>query len=124
LGGRVTSSAISLSAAKPLISSSNSASDEFSKSPRRAIVSSVIVVVSWSQVEGLDNPNPTKDHCGGRPGRSAWGFATRPGLRRSYTTTRDTTGKPAAGPAAASALTLKAWGGILLRAAHIHPNPP
>jgi len=55
-------------------------------------VSPVIVVVSWSQVEGLDNPNPAKDHRGGRPGRSATlRFATRPGLRRSYTTTRDAT---------------------------------
>ena len=58
----------------------------------RAIVSSVIVVVSYSQVEDLDNPNSTKDHCDGRPGRSAMlrqGLVPRPVLCRSYTTKRD-----------------------------------
>ena len=44
----------------------------------RAIVSSVIVVVSSVKSGGLDNPNPTKDHRGGRPGRSN---AVRRGLR-------------------------------------------
>jgi hypothetical protein len=29
------------------------------------------VGTSWSKVEGLDNPNPTEVHRGGRPGRSA-----------------------------------------------------
>jgi hypothetical protein len=41
-----TSNSISRSAAKPIISRSSSASEDFSSSPRKAIVSSVIVGVS------------------------------------------------------------------------------
>ena len=51
-----TSSSISRWAAKPIISRRKVASADFSSRPRRAIVSSVIVVGPRSGVVGLSNP--------------------------------------------------------------------
>lgn len=58
----------SRSAEEPVISCSRSALEDFSRTPRSAILSSVSTVVYKSKVEALDKPNPTKDDRGGRPG--------------------------------------------------------
>src|SRR6202045_648419 len=55
---------ISRWAAKPIISRRNVASEPFSRSVRRAILSSVIVVILRSELRV--QPNPTQDRHGGR----------------------------------------------------------
>ena len=75
-----TSRAIKRWAVKPIISRSRSASELFSKRPRRAIMSSVIVVSSLGQVFLAI----TQPYTGNRDGRPLWitGLA-RPDSRRS-----------------------------------------
>src|ERR1700730_12992390 len=58
------SNSISRWAAKPIISRRNVASEPFSRSVRRAILSSVIVVILRSELRV--QPNPTQDRHGGR----------------------------------------------------------
>jgi hypothetical protein len=89
-----TSNSIKRCAAKPIISRRKVASEPFSSICRRAILSSVFVVGPRSAVAGLDNPTLPKITAvaaRGAPLRSAKGFAARPRLWTSNTTTRDTT---------------------------------